>query len=102
MSDEHLTAEQAQAARKALLDDYVLTFTSPHGARVLEDLRASAFVYRSTAVTDHNGRVDPAGVVFREGARGVVLAIETNLRKAKQGRPELQTHAVSSTAEQDT
>ena len=89
------TAEKAQ-----LLDDYAVTFTTEAGARVLEDLRRSAFYYRTTCERTMYG-VDHLGTVRNEGARQLVLGIEDNVRKGREGRARMdgQTHAITSTQE---
>jgi hypothetical protein len=64
-------AEETFADQTALRDDYIATFSSPHGEKVFEHLYAACRQNRST----YSRGQDVTHTAFLEGRRSVVLDI---------------------------
>ena len=62
--------------KKQLVMDFMTTFTSEGGARVLDNL--SKFCYENEST--YKG-TDTHGTAFQEGARSVILYIRSQLKK---------------------
>lgn len=76
--------------KEQLKIDYLETFTSPHGQRVLEDLRKLSRFDYSVVPTGNDGHVDALDVMRNEGMRAVVIHI---LRKIEKKKEEKQTES---------
>lgn len=83
-------AEQLDLARA-----YADTFSTPHGARVLEDLKRRGYVGRSTLTAPITGApLDALHTAANEGRRGLVLELMALVELGRRGRPlEAQTAA---------
>jgi hypothetical protein len=84
------SAQDMADARRALLDDYRLTFATPHGQRVLAD------IMRRARVMDTTFHPDPYVAACQEGQRRAALEIvqainadpDAQLRMARGGDTE--------------
>lgn len=56
--------------------DYMETFETVHGKRVLEDMRRKAHVKAGKPVTGQDGHIDVYELCRRDGQRSVILDIE--------------------------
>lgn len=70
MDKKEISEEQIQ-----LYKDYLITFTSDHGKRVLEDLEGGY----SNVNSFIQAKGDPYATVFNEGCRHVVLEIKRSM-----------------------
>jgi hypothetical protein len=94
-SEQELRQLQATSHYRELLRDYVEVFTTPQGARVLEDLRGRCYVDRTTLTRPNlSGPVDVHHTIWCEGARAVYLGILERVDKGQRTRAPQQTHAV--------
>ena len=64
--------EEEVVKTKALKDDYVATFSSEYGQRVLADLRKRGFFNKTLYMPG----IDAIGLALREGQRIVVIHID--------------------------
>lgn len=85
-----LTSEQKQLAV-----DYLMTFGTDQGRRVLEDLGRRFYVDESTMGFPRHGLPRGDGMEFREGSRYVVLEIKREIARAKLGEKPIQTVALT-------
>lgn len=80
-----------------LAQDYLRTFSTDPGRRVLEDLERRAFLHASTLAP--GAVVDIHRAMVNEGARTLVLIIKDQIRRAKTPAPAEKVFAASATAE---
>lgn len=76
--------------KEQLKMDYLETFTSPAGKRVLADLRRLSHFDLSIIPTGNDGHIDVYNVMRNEGMRAVLIHI---LRKIEPVEIERQTEA---------
>lgn len=77
--------------KQQLINDYLETFTSSHGQRVLDDLRRLSGFDFSIIPTGNDGHTDVYDVMRNEGMRAVVIHI---LRKIDtKSKEERQTES---------
>lgn len=58
---------------------YRKVFGGVDGQLVLEDLKLRCFVYVPTMAYAEQGGIDLARMAYNEGARGIILSIETQM-----------------------
>lgn len=77
--------------KEQVVKDYLEVFTSPHGKRVLVDLRRLSHFDFSVIPTGNDGHTDTYDVMRNEGMRAVVIHI---LRKIEpEPKEERQTES---------
>jgi len=89
----------ADEIKRALLTDYLATFGTGPGQRVLEHLRSVAYFSRTTVHRLPTGGSDLLLTGVNEGARMLVAGIMANLKAAAQLGQELPMRAVTDTEE---
>jgi len=86
-----LTPEQKQRAI-----DYLMTFGTDHGRRVLDDLEARCYLHRTTMTAPRVGMaVDPHRTAYYEGMRAAVLTIKHEIQRAKLDEKPIQAVALT-------
>jgi len=67
--------------KKQLIIDYMQTFESPHGQRVLADLKKRSNILLALTPLDKNGRLDSHMMAYQNGRKSNVMHIYSQLRK---------------------
>jgi hypothetical protein len=76
-----------KSARTDFLAALRNTFRSPDGARVLDWLHATAATRKPAFLPAGSGALDPLAAAVRDGRKGLVWEIESNLALAESGEP---------------
>jgi len=77
--------EESAESRRTLDREYLATFSTPSGLKVLEDLEKRCFVHESTAAVDAGGRMDEHRTLVNEGSRLNAAYILSRIERAKKG-----------------
>ena len=81
---EALRIEQMRLEDEALSKDYLVTFGSPPGRKVWEDIQRKAFLHESTLDKRQDGSVDLYAMAVNEGARTLALYIKSRIEFRKE------------------